>query len=142
MAEEQLVVFRLGKEEYALSISKVRDIIQYKSATKLPNSPAYLKGIINPRGKLISVIDIAVKFVLDIEEIIDRRVIIIDTDDRIFAIIVDEVTEVRKLQDSDTTSGATNYIRGVAQNGNRLIILLHVEKIVDSATLGLLENVS
>ena len=47
MAEEQLVVFRLGKEEYALSILKVREIVQYQGATNLPNSSDYLEGIIN-----------------------------------------------------------------------------------------------
>jgi len=148
MVEEQLVVFRLGKEEYALSISSVREIIQYQGATTLPNSPDYFKGIINLRGKLIPVIDIAVKFVLDIEKVSDRRAIIIETDDQVFAIIVDEVTEVKKLQESEievvqnTVSGDNAYIRGVAKDGNRLIILLNAEKILGSAALELLAEVS
>ena len=148
MAEEQLVVFRLGKEEYALSISRVREIIQYQGATKLPNSPDYYKGIINIRGKLIPVIDIAVKFVLDIEKVSERRAIIIETDEKIFAIIVDEVTEVKKLQESEievvqnTACGDNEYIRGVAKDGNRLIIVLNAEKILGSAAFEQLEDVS
>jgi len=148
MAEEQLVVFRLGKQEYALSISRVKEIIQYKGATKLPNSPDYFKGIINLRGKLIPVIDITIKFVLDIEKVSDRRAIIIETEDQVFAIIVDEVTEVKKLQESEievvqnTVSGDNAYIRGVAKDGNRLIILLNAEKILGSAALELLAEVS
>jgi len=148
MVEEQLVVFRLGKEEYALSISSVREIIQYQGATTLPNSPDYFKGIINLRGKLIPVIDITIKFVLDIEKVSDRRAIIIETEDQVFAIIVDEVTEVKKLQESEievvqnTVSGDNAYIRGVAKDGNRLIILLNAEKILGSAALELLAEVS
>ena len=100
------------------------------------------------RGKLIQVIDIAVKFVLDIEKVSNRRAIIIETDDQVFAIIVDEVTEVKKLQESDIevvhniASGDNEYIRGIAKNGNRLIILLNAEKILDSSTLELLDKIS
>lgn len=59
MAEEQLVLFSLGKEEYAISINQVKEIIQYKDATKLPNTPAYMEGIITLRGKIIPVVDLA-----------------------------------------------------------------------------------
>ena len=146
MAEEQLVVFRLGKEEYALSISRVREIIQYQGATMLPNSPDYLEGIINLRGKLIHVIDLAVKFDLEIEKVSDRRAIIIETDDKVFAIIVDQVTEVKKLQEREIEvvqnidNGNNDYIRGIAKDGKRLIILLNAERILGSAALELLEE--
>lgn len=68
MAEEQLVVFRLGKEEYAVSISQVREIIKYQSATKLPGTPSYIEGIINVRGKMIAVIELSARFELNSEK--------------------------------------------------------------------------
>jgi len=58
------VVFQLAKEEYAVPISQVKEIIRYTSATKLPNMPGYAEGIINLRGKILPVIDLANKFAL------------------------------------------------------------------------------
>jgi len=144
MAEEQLVVFRLGKEEYAISISQVREIIYYQGATKLPNTPDYTEGIINLRGKIIPVIDLAVKFCLETEKVPDRRAIIIETGDQEFAIIVDEVTEVKKLQDSaidvvqSIAGGGKEYLRGIGKDSGRLLILLNAERILSSGELDLL----
>lgn len=67
MASEQFVVFQLATEEYAIPISQVKEIIRYNEATKLPNTPGYIDGIINLRGKVISVIDLAGKFALPAE---------------------------------------------------------------------------
>ena len=73
MAEEQLVVFRLGKEEYAVSIAQVKEIIHYKGATKMPNTPAYMEDIINLRGKVIPVIELAMRFGVGAGSTIDQR---------------------------------------------------------------------
>ncbi|MGI6092767.1 MAG: purine-binding chemotaxis protein CheW [Veillonellaceae bacterium] len=62
MGEEQLVVFRLGNEEYGVSISQVREIIQYRTATRLPNTPDFMEGIISLRSKVIPALDLAKKF--------------------------------------------------------------------------------
>jgi purine-binding chemotaxis protein CheW len=148
MVEEQLVVFRLGKEEYAISISQVREIIHYQGATKLPNTPDYTQGIINLRGKIIPVIDLAMRFNLETEKVSDRRAIIIETVDQEFAIIVDEVTEVKKLQESaidvvqEIAGGGNDYLRGVGKDsGGRLLILLNAERILSPKELELLKEV-
>ncbi len=62
MASEQLVVFRLGSEEYAVTIAQVKEIIRYGGATRLPNTPEHLEGIINLRGKVIPVVDLGKRF--------------------------------------------------------------------------------
>ena len=73
MATEQFVVFQLSKEEYAVPISQVKEIIRYKGATKLPSTPEYMEGIINLREKIIPVIDLAGKFVLQTEKNLINR---------------------------------------------------------------------
>lgn len=133
MTEEQLVLFSLGKEEYAISITQVKEIIQYKEVTKLPNTPKYMEGIITLRGKIIPVIDLAMRLELAPLKKSDKRVLIIETAGWEIGIVVDEVTEVIRLQDSaidpwQTTTG-NGYVRGIGKKGNRLLILLDVDKL-------------
>lgn len=136
MSEEQLVVFRLGKEEYALSISSVREIIQYQGATEIPNSLDYVEGIINLRGKLIPVIELAAKFGLEVKTTPDKRAVIVETVDQVFAVIVNEVTEVKQIEENKIevvqgmSIGTDEYIRGIAKDGTRLIIILNADKIM------------
>jgi purine-binding chemotaxis protein CheW len=133
MSEEQLVVFRLGDEEYAVPISKVREVVQYEGATKIPNIPDYMEGVINLRGKIIPVVDLAIKFALSERENADECTVILETERGEVAVIVDEVTEVATLPDSaiepvpDTM--ASSFLRGIGKSGERLLIILDIEKI-------------
>lgn len=133
MAEEQVVLFSLGREVYGISITQVKEIIQYRDATKLPNTPAYIEGIVSLRGKIIPVVDLALRLELSTTKADDKRAIIIETAGREIGIVVDEVTEVIRLQDSaiELAPMATenSYIRGIGKEGNRLLILLDVDKL-------------
>lgn len=138
MTEEQVVVFSLGQEEYAVSIAEVKEIIQYKGATKLPGTPDFLEGIINLRGKVIPVVDMAKQFGLPAAENADRRAIIVETQGRELAVIVDEVTEVIILQ-SDAIEPAPamamaggDHVRGIGKTGERLLILLATDALFSS----------
>lgn len=133
MTEEQLVLFSLGKEEYAISITQVKEIINYKDATKIPNTPEYMEGIITLRGKVIPVVNLALRLELATSKSDDKRALIVETAGREIGIVVDEVTEVIRIQDSaidlPPTPTANGYIRGIGKEGNRLLILLDVDKI-------------
>ena len=147
MAEQQLVVFRLGAEEYGIPISQVKEIIQYKGATRLPQTPDFMEGVINLRGKVIPVIELAKKFGLADSSGADRRAVIIETDGQEIGVIVDEVTEVIRLQDSaiepaPTMMASNDYIRGIGKDDNRLLILLEVEKLFGSKEMEELKMVS
>jgi len=136
MQDEQLVIFKLGTQEYAFPISQVREIIQYHSATKIPNASNFIEGIINLRGKVISVINLANRFNLIVERQKEQRAIIIDTDRKQMAVIVDEVTEVKNLDNSvvdslETMDVRNECIHGVVQDGDRLLILLDASKLAD-----------
>ena len=134
MNEEQYVVFHLGKEEYCVPIHQVREIIQYKGATQMPGAPAYFEGIINLRGRIIPVIDLAAKFEVPRKDG-ERQALIVDLGEKNFGIVVDQVSEVMRLQDSaietapsETRSGC---ILGIAKaTGDRLLILLELANLV------------
>lgn len=134
MQDEQLVIFKLGTQVYAFPISQVREIIQYDSATIVPNASNYIEGIINLRGKVIAVINLANRFQLVVEGQKAQRAIIVDTDQQQLAVIVDEVTEVkyldnRQMDTLEVIDVRNECVRGVVQDGERLLILLDAGKL-------------
>lgn len=140
MAEEQVVVFHLGKEEYCVPIHQVREIIQYKGATKMPGTPDYFEGIINLRGRVIPVIDLAVKFAIAIKGD-ERQALIIELGAQHLGIVVDTVSEVLRLPDAAIEAapvqamGQGAYIRGIGKSQDRLLILLELANLVDQEEL-------
>lgn len=147
MSEQQMVLFRLGAEEYGISISQVKEIIQYNGATRLPQTSDFMEGIINLRGNVIPVIELAKKFGLAASGSSDRRAVIIGAEGQEIGVIVDEVTEVIRLQDTaiepaPTMTVSNDYIRGIGKEGNRLLILLDVEKLFGTQEIEELKMVS
>ena len=139
MAEEQLVVFKLGTEEYAVPIFEVREIIRYNGATKLPNTPMYMEGIINLRGKVVPVINIANRFGQSFAMGNEPKVIIIEGSTQDIGIIVNEVTEVLRIADNHIepppTSASSTYIRGIGKIKERLLILLNMKNLFSEQEL-------
>lgn len=134
MAEEQLVVFSLGKEEYGVPVGMVKGIIKYSGATELPNTRDHIEGIINLRENLIPIIELAKCFGLAIRAKTDRLVVIVEVAGREFGIVVDAVTEVIRLQESAIEPApvmltSTGYIRGIGKEKDRLLILLNLEPL-------------
>lgn len=134
--EDQLVVFRLGKETYAVPIAQVREIIHHTGATKLPSSPAHVEGIINIRGKIIPVISLAV--LLDSYEAAaaaQRKIIVVDAKTRELGLVVDEVSEVLRISadaveaNPEGTQTAQRFVRGVGKIKNQLVIILDLDKM-------------
>jgi purine-binding chemotaxis protein CheW len=145
MAEDQVVVFHLGKEEYCVPIHQVREIIQYKGATMLPGTPKHFEGIINLRGRIIPVIDLAVKFGAEGTGG-ERQALIVDFGEKNFGIVVDQVSEVLHLRDADIEAAPTQvagggaFIRGIGKAEGRLLILLELANLVDEAELSAMEE--
>jgi len=147
MADEQVVVFHLGKEEYCIPIHQVREIILYKGATMLPGTPKHFEGIINLRGRIIPVIDLAVKFGVEGKGG-ERQALIVDLGETHFGIVVDQVSEVLHLQDSDVeaapaqVAGGGAFIRGIGKTEGRLLILLELANLLDESELSAMETAS
>jgi len=137
MSEQQNVIFKLDKVEYGIDILQVSEIVKMQAITKMPNTPAYMDGVINLRGSVIPIVDLKVKFNLERKEKDGHtRIIVVNVKNMTLGIIVDEVAEVirinnEQVDDSSNISAQINddYIHGVAKVDNRLIILLDLEKI-------------
>ncbi|MBP2639211.1 MAG: cheW 2 [Firmicutes bacterium] len=137
--ELQLVIFRLANEEYGLPIAKVHEINRLSPITKLPQTPSFMEGVTNLRGKIIPVFDLRKRFQLPvIENSDDTRIIIVAVKDQVVGIIVDAVNEVIKLPASAVEPPPpvfvldTQYIHGVGKMDDRLLILLDMDKILNT----------
>jgi purine-binding chemotaxis protein CheW len=136
-AEEQIVVFRLGGEDYGIEISQVREIIKKRSITPMPRQPAYVEGVINVRGTIIPVVNLRKRFGLTGDELSEPHTIIVESGDGLVGILVDSVSEVIRLpQDRihpppPVSIGVdSEYLRGICRVGDRLLVYLDVEKVV------------
>lgn len=132
----QIVVFRLSSEEYALPITKVKDINRIMPLTKMPKSPAFMKGVINLRGEIIPVVDLRERFGLTTNEATDdSRIMIVDFNNQLIGIIVDGVTEVITIPiaqiDIPPSASKLNIkqIPGIGKFNKRLLILLDIDEV-------------
>ena len=136
--EEQLVVFKLGREEYGVSILQVQEIKKMTDITRVPHTPDYLKGVINLRGSVLPVVDLKKRLNLPPEEYTDdTRIIIVKVEEIIVGMIVDAVSEVTAINQENieppqaVVSGVeSNYLSGVGKMDNRLLILLNLLAII------------
>ena len=137
--ELQLIVFSLAQEEYALPITKVQEINRLVAITKLPQTPNFMEGIINLRGQIIPVIDLRKRFALAMAEYTDdSRIIIVTIGGQTAGIIVDSVAEVVRLQSDHIEPPPksftidSQYIEGVGKLGDRLLILLNLDRTLST----------
>lgn len=135
-SEIQLVVFRLGEEEYGVSILQVQEIRRLTEITRVPHTPEYVHGVMNLRGNVTPVLDLKKRLgLLEKSATNDTRIIIVKVADVAVGMIVDAVSEVltinRNVIDASTSIGgvAEKYIQGIGKQDDRLIILLNLEAI-------------
>lgn len=140
----QMIVFDLGDEEYGADINQVREIIRTGVITPIPDSPDFIRGISNIRGEVPVIIDLKSRLFLPAvkREIEDRHIVITEQDKNIFGLLVDEVTEVLRIPQSDikpapeiVTRIDREYVNGVITLENRLIILLDLAKVLSAEEL-------
>lgn len=125
----------MATEEYAIPISQVKEIIRYNSATKLPNTPGYMEGIINLRCKVISVIDLAGKFAFLTEKSSDKQALIVEVAGQEIGLVFDGVSEVIRLEESEieATNGiaqSNEFIKSIGKVDKRLLIVLDLDKLL------------
>ncbi|MDX9715089.1 MAG: chemotaxis protein CheW [Dissulfurispiraceae bacterium] len=146
----QLVTFTLGSEEYAVDILRVQEINRMKEITRVPNSPAYVEGVVNLRGKVIPVVSLRMKFGLPEKENDEQaRIMIMEIVGITMGLIVDSVSEVLRIPASIVeppppmaTSISAEFIKGIAKLEDRLIILLDMDRLIGfkSAEAALIET--
>ena len=140
MAQDvQLVIFKLANEDYGLPIQKVQEINRMVPVTKLPQTPEFMEGIINLRGRVIPVVDLRKRFGLAVKpHEDDTRIMIIDIDGQTVGIIVDAVNEVVQMPGASieppppTFILEAQYIEGIGKMEDRLVILLNIDRVITS----------
>jgi purine-binding chemotaxis protein CheW len=150
--EGKYLTFSLDREEYGIGILKVKEIIGMIRITPIPQTPDFVKGVVNLRGKVIPVVDLRLRFGMEAADYTERTCIIVVEINiqgaflRI-GIVVDSVTEVLNIRSADIEDtpkfGAslnTDYILGVAKTGGGVKILLDIDRVLTNDELVLLEN--
>jgi purine-binding chemotaxis protein CheW len=144
------LTFRLGKEDFAIQVLKVREIVGIQDITSVPQMPSYVKGVINLRGKVISVVDLRLKFALPEREYTQRTcIIVVQVQSGGVAVqtgvIVDEVSEVLNLATSEIEDTPdfgedvqTPYLLGMAKVKGAVKMLLDIDQVLaNSETMSL-----
>ena len=142
----ELMSFKLGGEEYAISILKVQEIRGYDAVTRIANAPDYLKGVVNLRGIIVPIVDMRIKFNVG-QATYDpfTVVIIMNINGHTIGMVVDSVSDVVTLTPDQVKPapdlGATvsgEYLQGLGTLGERMLILLDIDKLLGSEEMGLL----
>jgi len=146
------LTFYLGNEGYGLEILKVQEIIGLQTITKMPGTPAYVKGVINLRGKVIPVVDLRLKFAMDEQETTRKTCIIVvqvkkGDSGLIIGIMVDEVSEVLNISEDQIEAAPplgsrvdTHFILGMAKTENAVKILLDIDQVLSADEIKALEK--
>jgi purine-binding chemotaxis protein CheW len=133
----QLVSFNLDEEEFGVDILKVKEINKMMQITRMPNSPNYVEGVINLRGRIIPVVDLRAKLGLEKKDYNkNTRIIVVEIADKTIGFIVDKVSEVLRIPKNVTetppelvSSVNSEYITAVGKLEDRLLILLDLNKV-------------
>ncbi len=148
LRKNQVVRFMVGKESFGIDIEKVREIVTVPEITKVPDTPDFLEGIINLRGRIVSVIDLRKRLKLNGSfKGKKNRILVTEMDEKVVGLIVDEVSEVLRLNPDNmepppemVNSVGAKYITGVGKLEDRIILLLDIGKVLSSEEIGRLEG--
>jgi len=144
---QQYLTFMIGGEEYAISLLKVKEIIEYDTVTQIPKTPEWIRGVINLRGSVVPVIDLAVKFRLA-PSVAGKMTCIVITEVQsgdeaaVMGIMADSVRQVIDLRPQDVEEPPTfgtrvkvDYLLGMARSGKKFCLLLDTEKVLSTDEL-------
>ncbi len=130
----QIVVFRLGEEEFAVETSKVQNINHVMKVTRVLKAAPHIKGLINLRGNIISLIDVNLLLNINSDKEEQENIIIIDIENEEIAISVDKVNEVLDIKEQDIqkleNKEIKEYVNGIIKLGNRIITIIDLNKLI------------
>lgn len=145
----QLVVAKLAQEEYGIPITQVQEIIKIPEITRIPNMPDFIEGVINLRGKIIPVVDLRKRFGLEIKQKDDEaRIVITNIGGQFVGLTADSVSEVIRLTSEQIVPVPaiisrinSEYLNGVGKIDKRIIIMLNLEKILNTIEKTVLKKI-
>lgn len=149
----QIVVFKLGNEEYGLHIDQIKEVVITPNITRMPQTPSFIKGVANIRGNVIAIFDLEDRFKLtsitpDAES---KYTLVVESEDVKLGLLVTEVPNTVTINTSDLdesvgiindATAEINYIKGIVKVGSRLIILIDIFKVIDQEMTSLLKRTS
>lgn len=136
--ELQVVVFKIAEEEFGVEINQVKEIVRLLPITPVPRAPVFIKGVVNLRGQILAVIDLAKRLDLKASPYSERtRIVVLELEENTVGMIVDEVVEVVKVTKENIEGKPEliageiqyEYLKGVVKLGERLIVLIDLTKI-------------
>ena len=145
--DQEFLTFTLGGEEYAIDILKVQEIRGYEAVTRIANTPAFIKGVINLRGLIVPIVDMRIKFNLG-EAVYNEFTItmILNIGKRVIGIVVDSVSDVISLDEEQIRPAPEfgtfdmQYLQGLVAIDERMLILIDIERLMSSAEMALVEQ--
>jgi purine-binding chemotaxis protein CheW len=148
--EGKFLTFVLSKEEYGVEILKVREIMGIMEITPVPQTPDYMKGVINLRGKVIPIIDLRLKFAMpEVERTKETCIIVAEVGITQVGVIVDSVSEVTDIKGEDIEEAPnfgqeidTNFIMGLGKTKKKIVILLDIERVLTTDELKMVEQLA
>ena len=134
----QWVTFQLGEETYGVNVMQVQEVLRVTEIAPVPGAPDYVLGIINLRGNVVTVLDTRKRFGMGARDPDDNsRILIIESNDLVVGILVDSVSEVVYLRQSDIEPApnvgneeSSRFIQGVCNRNNQLLILVELNKLL------------
>jgi len=143
----QLLTFLIGQEEYAVSIHRTREIIEYPPITQVPGTPAYIRGVLNLRGSVVPVVDLARKFGLPEAPVTNRTCVVIlevelGDEAAVMGVVADAVSQVIELSPDEIeeppsfgTQVRVDYLLGMGRSGQRFVLMLDIDKVLSEGEL-------
>ncbi len=136
--ELHIVGFRIGRETFGVPIELVHEIVRVPEITSVPDAPEYIEGVINLRGKIISIVDLRKRFgEKDVKPSKKNRILVAELGGKMVGLIVDAASEVLKIPPGDVEpppsvcqEGELSYVCGVGKLNGRLIMLVDLSKIL------------
>lgn len=128
----QVVVFKINNEQFAIETNRVQTINDSIQVTKVPMAPSYIKGLINLRGNVISLLDINLLLDIPKDASAEENIIIVEREDELIGISVDQVDEVIDVEESfleKSTDSSKDYIQGVINFQDRIVTLINIDKL-------------
>ena len=146
-AKGEFLTFRLGGEEYGIDILRVQEIRSYEQPTRIANTPEFLRGVVNLRGVIVPIVDLRLKLACAAEFNAFTVVIVLNVKGRVIGAVVDSVSDVCELGGDMIkpaplmNSGVDmSFITGIANVGERMLILMDIEGLMSASDMGLIES--
>ncbi len=148
----QHLTFKLDEEVFALDISKVREVLEYTSVTKVPQTPKFMKGVINLRGHVVPVVDLRLKFGMqEAEKTVNTCIIIVEVsingETAVLGALADSVQEVHDFEADQIepapkigTRLKTDFLRGMGKRDEQFIMILDIDKVFSTDELAIVQG--